>query len=67
MFTFSNFQFVPNCQKLGHLKKKSVLSIVAHGLHLTCVTSIAFTINARHTWSDCNEMYHNVLRYELIF
>ena len=28
--------------------EKSVLSIVAYGLYLTCVTSIAFTIHARH-------------------
>ena len=28
--------------------EKSVLSIVAYGLHLTCVTSVAFTIRARH-------------------
>ena len=29
--------------------EKSVLSIVASGLYPTCITSIAFTINARHT------------------
>ena len=62
MFTFSNFQVVPNCQKLGHLKK-SVHSIVAYGLHLTCLTSIAFTIYARH---NCNKMYHNMFRYEYL-
>ena len=28
--------------------EKSVLSIVAYGGHFTCVTSIAFTIHARH-------------------
>ena len=28
--------------------EKSVLSIVAYGCRLTCVTSIAFTIHARH-------------------
>ena len=28
--------------------EKSVFSIVAYGLYLTCVTSIAFTIHARH-------------------
>ena len=28
--------------------EKAVLSIVAYGLHLTCVTSIAFTIQVRH-------------------
>ena len=47
MFTFSNYQFIPNCQKLWHLKN-SVLSIVVYGCCLTCVASIAFTIHARH-------------------
>ena len=47
MFTFSNFQFVPNCQKLWHLKK-SALSIVAYGLDFPYVPPIAFTINMRH-------------------
>ena len=28
--------------------EKAVLSIVAYGLHHTCVTSIAFTIHVRH-------------------
>ena len=28
--------------------EKSVLSIVAYGLFLTCVTSVAFTIHARY-------------------
>ena len=28
--------------------EKSVLYIVAYGLYFTCVTSIAFTIHARH-------------------
>ena len=41
--------------------EKSVLSIIAYGLYLTCVTSIAFTIHVRSVW---NEMYHNVFRYE---
>ena len=48
MYTFSNFQFIPNCPKQGHLKKL-VLSIVAYGVFLTCITSIAFTMNTRHT------------------
>ena len=48
MFTFSNFQFIPNYPNPGHLKK-SALAIVANGGHVTCITSIAFTINARQT------------------
>ena len=47
MFTFSNFQFISNCQKTMAFEK-SVLSFVAYGLYLTCVTSIAFTIHVRH-------------------
>ena len=45
--------------------EKSVLSIVAYGVYLTCIISITFTMNARHTrglfvmkcitmWSDIN-------------
>ena len=49
MFTFSNFQFIPNCQKTMAFEK-SVLSIVAYGLYLTCVTSIAFIIHVRHDY-----------------
>ena len=47
MFTFSNFQFIPNCKNTKAFEK-SVLSIVAYGLHLACVTCIAVTVNARH-------------------
>ena len=41
MFTFSNFQFIPNCPKQCHLKK-SVLNIVAYEFYLTCITFVSF-------------------------
>ena len=50
MFKFSNFQFIPNCHKLWHLKKKFFL-LLHTACYLTCVTSIALTIHVRHTHS----------------
>ena len=47
MFTFSNFQFIPNCQKLLHLKNQFFL-LLHTACHITCVTSITFTIHVRH-------------------
>ena len=58
-FTFSIFfvcHFDVNIEKFSIYTKlsksmafeKSVLSIVAYGFYLTCVSSIAFTIHARH-------------------
>ena len=47
--------------------EKSALSIVAYGLDFPCVPPIAFTINMRHARGlFCNEMYHDVLRYEYL-
>ena len=63
MFTFSYYQFTPNCQKTMAYEK-SVLSIVAYGLLLTCVTSIAYTIHARHAYGlfaiKCITMYSDM-------
>ena len=47
MFTFSNFQLIPNYKKTN-VFEKSVFSIVAYGLFLTCVTSVDFPIHAQH-------------------
>ena len=47
MFTFSNFQFLPNCQKTMAFEK-SARSIVAYGLDFPRVPPIAFTNNMRH-------------------
>ena len=66
MFTFSNFQFIPNCQNLWHLKNQLFL-LLHTACYLTCVTSIALTIHVRHAHClVCNEMYHNVFRYEYL-
>ena len=65
MFTFSNFQFIPNCQNLWQLKNRPVLSIVAYGFssHLRYLYRFYHSRLAR-ALSFCNEMYHNVFRYE---
>ena len=42
--------------------EKSVLSIVAYGVYHTCIYHECTT----HTWSVCNEMYHNVFGYEYL-
>ena len=47
MFTFSNFQSIPNCQNLWHLKNQFFL-LLHTACYLTGVTSIAFTIHVRH-------------------
>ena len=66
MFTFSNFQFIPNCQKIMAFEKP-VLSIGAYGLlcHLRYLYRFYHSRAAR-AWSFCNEMYHNVFRYEYL-
>ena len=66
MFTFSNFQFIPNCEKIMAFEK-SVLSIVAYGLlsHLRYLYCF-YNSRAARTWCFCNEMYHNVFRYEYL-
>ena len=48
--------------------EKLAPSIVAYGLdYLTCITSCRFYHSrAARAWSFCNEMYHNVFRYEYL-
>ena len=47
--------------------EKSVLSIVAYGLlsHLRYLYRF-YHSRATRAWSFCNEMYHNVFRYEYL-
>ena len=47
MFTFRDFQYIPNCQNLWHLKNQFFLLLHA-ACYLTCVTSIAFTVHVQY-------------------
>ena len=61
MFTFSNFQFIPNCQKLWHFSPfYCCIRLASHMRYLYRF----YHSRATRKWSVCNEMYHNVSRYE---
>ena len=47
--------------------EKSALSVVAYGLDFPLRTPYRlYHSHATHTWSLCNEKYHNVFRYEYL-
>ena len=65
MFTFSKFQFIPNYLKLGYWKISSFycwIRLVSH----SCYLYRFYHQRPTHTWSVCNEIYHNVFRYEYL-
>ena len=65
MFTFSNFQFIPNCPNKGIWKTSSFFCCIRRVPHLHYLYRF-YHKHTIHTWSVCNEMYHNVLRYEYL-
>ena len=65
MFTFSNFQLIPNYQKLWLFENQFFL------LFQTTCFSRALPLSLYHsratrTWSVCNKMCHNAFRYEYL-
>ena len=64
MFTFSNFQFIPNCQNLWQLKNQCFL-LLHTACHWRCLYRF-YHSRLAPALSFCNEMYHNVFRYEYL-